>query len=186
MSAAADEPPRARFRWRVADWHNAGLVPSEPEAPTLELAILQAEERLSAPRVVGAVTVIWVSGNDRGWHPVVFGIMGNDQMEWHPWATLVNRGGELMKAGGELATAGQDGAAPGVISGFAGEDLVTVVTDPGKPSRVARMALLNAALYADEAATQAIPGHVIEAIPLDGVPAPLEIEPPFADPEDAS
>jgi hypothetical protein len=186
MSAAADEPPRARFRWRVADWHNTGMVPSEPGAPTLELAILRAEEWLSAPRVVGAVAVIWVSGNDRGWHPVVFGIMGNDQMDWHPWATLVNRGAELVKAGGELAPAEQDGAAPNVISGFAGEDLVTVVTDPGKPSRIARMALLNAALYADEAAGQAIPGDVIDAIPLTCAPAPAAIEAPSGDVDGAS
>ncbi len=149
MTTEADEKPRAQFRWRVADWQVTGSAPREQGVPTLELAIFRAEEWLSSPCVAGAVAIIWASGSDRGWHPVLFGITGEDRMAWYPWVMLAGRGGELV------AATGQDGAPPGVISAFAGGDLATVVTGQGKPSMVARAALLNAALHADEVAGQA-------------------------------
>jgi len=60
----------------------------------------------------------------------------------------------------------------GIVAGVVGGDLVIVLTDPGKPSMVARVAVQNAELFAAEAAGQAIPGEEVDAIPL----APAAIE----------
>jgi hypothetical protein len=58
----------------------------------------------------------------------------------------------------------------GIVAGLVGDDLVVVLTEPGKPSMVARVAVQNAGLFAAEAAGQAIPGEEVDAVPLAGAP----------------
>jgi hypothetical protein len=67
---------------------------------------------------------------------------------------------------------GQGGIVAAVVNG----DLMVVLTDPGRPSMVARVAARNAELFAAEAAGQAIPDEVIETIPLTAAPLPAAVE----------
>jgi len=139
--------------------------------------MLRAEDRLTSQELAGAVVVIWVL-TDARWHPLMFGVLGDERMEWHPWPSGCVPSTELaaLASTGDLEPVGEE-AEPGVvIAGERGSDIVAVAVDAGRPSRVARVAAENAALFAGEAAGQAIPDVAIQAVPLLTVQAPAAIE----------
>jgi hypothetical protein len=111
------------------------------------------------------------------WVPEVVGVRSGDSVTWHPWPSDWLRSVELAviaKTGGAVESAtGQDG----IVAAVVGDDLVTVLADPGKPSKVAAQ---NAELYEAEAAGQAIPDQEIDAISLTAAPLPAAIEAPPA------
>jgi hypothetical protein len=169
------------YRWRVvspvAGLRGRGLG----EVSRLADATAAAESFLLAGPDTGDVAVLFSSqpGVEPEWVPQAIGVQSGGSVTWHPWPPDWLPSTELValaKEGGDLETASGQG---GMVAAVVGGDSVTVLTEPRKPSMVAKVAAQNAELFAAEAAGQAIPGEQVDAIPLTAAPPTTAINAPL-------
>jgi len=169
------------YRWRVA----SPLSPSQDRVPgevsRLVDATAAAESFLLAGLDTGDVAVVFRDqpGDVTEWVPQVVGVRSGDSVRWHPWPPdwFPGTGLTVLAKSASLEPVTGQGR---IVAAVVGGDLVTVLTDPGKPSMVAKVAAQNAELYAAEAAGQAIPDELVDAIPLTAEPPAAAIEAPPA------
>jgi hypothetical protein len=163
------------YRWRVADCHGDMPVPWPDDVTSLERAVEAAGQFLGTSSAGEAVALVWASART-GWYPVLFGAVGADRLEWHPWPS--GSPGTELAVPAEVAPVvnaepGEEEVSGGVMSGQRGDDIVTVSVDGDRPSVVARIAAQNRDLFEGEAAAQALPATVVDSLPLD-MPAAIE------------